>query len=155
MMKEEEEFKITIRCSDGVCVDAKPFAKECMLIRNDYECRFFEKFKFEGQSDILYKVAEFCEGRAKINNNNPADLNAFDSQFLQRYHSDAINLMIAAFYLDIKSLKELLMKEVDDMLTKMTADEIYGIFHNNLKDYNYYKFEIMVHLLNNFPEEFE
>nr|XP_043626185.1 uncharacterized protein LOC122597677 [Erigeron canadensis] len=160
--KKEEEFKVTLVCSDGVSIDAKSFAKESPTVRDAYEYHF-KKLELEGQSDIIYKAREYCEGRAKIRN-VPASsddtmvlqkLDAFNSEFLKRNKTDAIHLIIAACYLDIQSLMELLMEEVVDMLTKMTADEIYGIFHVNLRKYNYYKFEAMVYCLYDIGKVFD
>ncbi|XP_071694265.1 uncharacterized protein [Rutidosis leptorrhynchoides] len=170
--KKSKNVKLDIVCSDGTWIDAEHFERESKVVQAGYK-NDFGFIEVESNSEIIHKVELFCAIRTRIENccppNNIYDdygihllqlkLNVFNYKFLQRNKIYALDLMIAAFDLEIKSLIDLMMKDVDDMFTKMTSDdEVYEFLYVNLNgDYNFdkYEFEDLVYNLVGFEWAFK
>ncbi|XP_071694276.1 uncharacterized protein [Rutidosis leptorrhynchoides] len=166
--------KLNIVCSDGISIDAELFYNESKLVQAGYQndVGFIE---VESNSKIIHMVEIYCAIRAKIENHYAPyhftldvdfdkeeedydklqqKLNSYNSNFRQRNQVYALDLMIAAFDLEIKSLIDWMMKDIDDIFMKMTSDdEVYKFFFVNLnEEYNLHKleFEDLVEDLENY-----
>ncbi|XP_071727985.1 uncharacterized protein [Rutidosis leptorrhynchoides] len=82
--------------------------------------------------EVIKKVEELCVERAKIRSNDEA-LRRFNRIFRQKNKDCVVDLFEVGFELEIKSLIDLLMKDVDDMFLNMSANQAYKILFVNLK----------------------
>ncbi|XP_071696259.1 uncharacterized protein [Rutidosis leptorrhynchoides] len=142
---------VNIVCSDGISIDAEIFKRESIVAASRYEHDLCD-IEVESNSKIIKKVEHFCGTRAMIQNYYACDdyhlqqkkLNSFNSNFRQHNRIYALDLMIAAFDLQIRSLVDLMMEDVVDVFAKMTSDEAYKILFVNLTgEYKRGKFEFM------------
>ncbi|XP_071695874.1 uncharacterized protein [Rutidosis leptorrhynchoides] len=156
---------MNIVCSDGISIDAELFEMESIVVSYCYE-HDITIIEVESNSKIIKKVEHFCVTRAMIENYYAVDkdyrlqqnkLNAFSSNFRQQNQIYALDIMIAAFDLEISSLVDLMMEDVDDMFTKMTNDnEVFDILFVNLYDeYSLDKYELMQDELKGYKWVFE
>ncbi|KAK2966823.1 hypothetical protein RJ640_026504, partial [Escallonia rubra] len=87
-------------------------------------------------SKILAKVIEYCKKHVHTpksdDKSSEDDLKAFDAEFAQVNQGILFDLILAANYLNIKSLQELTCQTVADMLKGKTPEEIRETF--NIKD---------------------
>ncbi|KAI7732096.1 hypothetical protein M8C21_029573 [Ambrosia artemisiifolia] len=92
-------------------------------------------------SNILSKVIEYCKKHVEApktddnNNNNKTvedDLKAFDAEFVKVDQTTLFDLILAANYLNIKSLLDLTCQTVADIMKRKTPKEIRKTF--NLKN---------------------
>ncbi|KAK4490633.1 hypothetical protein RD792_001321 [Penstemon davidsonii] len=75
-------------------------------------------------SKILFKVIEYCKRHAIEDDN----LKAFDAEFTKMDQSTLFHLFLAANYLDIKSLLDLLSQTVADIIKGKSPEEIRTYF---------------------------
>ncbi|XP_071693806.1 uncharacterized protein [Rutidosis leptorrhynchoides] len=150
---EVEIIEFDIVCSDGIMIDGGIFEMESRMIQAYYYIGL-TSIEVESNSEIIKKVEFFCKERVQICDHYRHDqllrrhkLNEFNSIFYQLHRADALDLIIAAFDLNIISLMELMMEEVAHLISKMTTDEVYNIFSVNLKHYNPKKFQWMKEFL--------
>ncbi|XP_071690092.1 uncharacterized protein [Rutidosis leptorrhynchoides] len=137
-----EIIHLYLKCPDGV-IDAEPFKKLSLVVQYLYKYGIGFS-QVESNRETLKYVAYFCIGYARIQKYIASydesfikhKLNDFNNKFRAIVIDDAINVIIAAFELEINSLIEVMIEDVDDMLTKMTSDECYNIFIMNLKEYS-------------------
>ncbi|XP_019170331.1 PREDICTED: SKP1-like protein 1A [Ipomoea nil] len=84
-------------------------------------------------SKILAKVIEYCRRHvdpAKSDDKaNEDDLKAFDAEFVKVDQSTLFDLILAANYLNIKSLLDLTCQTVADMIKGKTPEEIRKTFN--------------------------
>ncbi|XP_071733368.1 uncharacterized protein [Rutidosis leptorrhynchoides] len=154
------ELEQHLDCKDGVRIDAAPFKTESKLVQMRYKAFAGGNKVLESDSKTLEMVKVFCEGRAKIMDDDYASekfaqnkLNEFSSRFFQDYQTYAIQLITAGFELDIISLIDLMMPEVVNLFTtKFTEHEVYKFFFVNFKDYTEDKFNVMKQDLLNYRE---
>ncbi|XP_071715913.1 uncharacterized protein [Rutidosis leptorrhynchoides] len=133
--------KMKIYCSDEIEIDGEPFKRESLVVQDTYEYGSDCVDIREGDSELLLKVQFYCAERAKIQDDFANDktlirqkLNEFNSYFRQANQKHALDLMIAAFELEIRSLVDLMMDDVIDIFLKMTEDEAYKVLPVNLRD---------------------
>ncbi|XP_071717462.1 uncharacterized protein [Rutidosis leptorrhynchoides] len=147
-----------IHCSDRIDIDGEPFKRESLVVQTNYNFGFAYVDRLQGNSELLLKVQFFCAERAKIHDDYAHDetllgqkLNEFNSKFRQANQIHALDLMTAAFELEIRSLVDVLMDDVIDIFLKMTDDEAYKILYVNLRDefshkvYKEYSNRVMFH----------
>ncbi|KAL3813459.1 hypothetical protein ACJIZ3_014727 [Penstemon smallii] len=85
-------------------------------------------------SKIMAKVIEYCKRHA-TNEKTEEDLNkAFDAEFMKTDQSTLFDLILAANYLDIKSLLDLSCQTVADMIKDMSPEEV-RMFFNITNDF--------------------
>ncbi|XP_071708479.1 uncharacterized protein [Rutidosis leptorrhynchoides] len=145
--------KLLLKCSDNELIDAKPFVRESRVLPRFYEDG--REHRVEGNSDIIKKAAEFCLTRAQIQDDTTKDeitiqkeLDDYSLQFRRSCNrSQVIPLIIAAFSLMIESLIDVMLKDVDDVFTGMTDDEVYDILPVNLRNYDEFQYQMMVEYL--------
>ncbi|XP_071716675.1 uncharacterized protein [Rutidosis leptorrhynchoides] len=150
--------KMEIYCSDGISIDGEPFKRESLVVQNHCKFGFAYVENLKGNSELLLKVQFYCAERAKIQDNYSDDetvlrqkLDDFNSSFRQENRIYALDLMTAAFELEIRSLVDVLMDDVIDVFLKMTDDEAYKILYVNLRDefshkvYKEYSNRVMFH----------
>ncbi|KAE9458940.1 hypothetical protein RHGRI_021486 [Rhododendron griersonianum] len=87
-------------------------------------------------SGVLSKVIEYCKKHAESpaaldNDDRAADdaLKTFDAEFVDVDQGLLFDLILAANYLDIKSLLDLTCQTVANMMKGKTPDEVRKIFH--------------------------
>ncbi|KAL9819813.1 putative S-phase kinase-associated protein [Arabidopsis thaliana] len=83
------------------------------------------------ESKILVKVIEYCK-KHHVDEANPIseeDLNKWDEKFMDLEQSTIFELILAANYLNIKSLLDLTCQTVADMIKGKTPEEIRSTFN--------------------------
>ncbi|XP_028782465.1 SKP1-like protein 1B [Neltuma alba] len=82
-------------------------------------------------SKILSKVIEYCKKHVEAANSEKIseDLKAWDAEFVRVDHSVLFDLILAANYLNIKSLLDLTCQTVADMIKGKTPEEIRKTFN--------------------------
>ncbi|KAL3813400.1 hypothetical protein ACJIZ3_014668 [Penstemon smallii] len=82
-------------------------------------------------SKIMSKVIEYCKRHTPTNEKTEEDLNkAFDAEFMKTDQSTLLfDLILAANYLDIKSLLDLSCQTVADMIKDMSPEEVRMFFN--------------------------
>ncbi|KAL2459967.1 SKP1-like protein 11 [Abeliophyllum distichum] len=87
-------------------------------------------------SEILAKVIDYCKHHVNDTTDEVADenLKGFDADFVNVAHNTLFDLILAANYLNIKSLLDLTCQSVADMIKGKTPEEI-GNFFNISVDY--------------------
>ncbi|KAK4487749.1 hypothetical protein RD792_005575 [Penstemon davidsonii] len=81
-------------------------------------------------SKVLAKVIEYCKRHATKTDTPAEDLNkAFDAEFMKIDLSTIFDLILAANYLDIKSLLDLSCQTVADMIKEMSPEEVRTTFN--------------------------
>ncbi|XP_076929486.1 SKP1-like protein 1A [Bidens hawaiensis] len=80
-------------------------------------------------SKILSKVIEYCKRHVHAANNDDEDLKAFDAEFVKVDQATLFDLILAANYLNIKSLLDLTCQTVADMIKGKTPEEIRKTFN--------------------------
>nr|XP_043638988.1 SKP1-like protein 1B [Erigeron canadensis] len=84
-------------------------------------------------SQILSKVIEYCKKHVenKADEDKPADddLKSFDAEFVKVDQGTLFDLILAANYLNIKSLLDLTCQTVADMIKGKTPEEIRKTFN--------------------------
>ncbi|XP_028802007.1 SKP1-like protein 1A [Neltuma alba] len=82
-------------------------------------------------SNILPKVIEYCKKHVEAANSEEIseDLEAWDAEFVRVDRSVLFDLILAANYLNIKSLLDLTCQTVADMIKGKTPEEIRETFN--------------------------
>ncbi|KAL3634321.1 hypothetical protein CASFOL_021375 [Castilleja foliolosa] len=145
-----EEKKIVLRSSDGEVFEvAEAVAVESQTIKHMIEddCAYAEIPIHNVTGVILSKVIEYCKRHvdacAPISTANTDDkpsstpvsddeLKAFDADFVKVDLSTLFDIILAANYLNIKSLQDLGCQTVADMIKGKTPEEIRK--HFNIKN---------------------
>ncbi|KAF2301274.1 hypothetical protein GH714_022284 [Hevea brasiliensis] len=147
------KMKITLKCSDGHI-----FEVEQKVL---FECRTIKHMIDDGCADsaiplpnvtgkIMAKVIEYCkkhmEAAAEIRDmnffsNDFRDLKNWDDAFVKEVMENQdilFDLIMAANYLDIKNLLDLLCKGIADMMRGKTPEQIHTLLQGQqLKDYDH------------------
>merc|ERR1719442_183403 len=106
-------------------------------------------------SKILIKVIEYCKYHHKADQESVPedDKNVWDKDFVKVDDETLFNLILAANYLDIKSLLDLTCKTVADEIKGKTPEEI-RIRFNIKNDFTPVEIRIRFNIKNDFtPEE--
>ncbi|XP_030464830.1 SKP1-like protein 1B [Syzygium oleosum] len=127
--------KITLRSSDGESFEVEePVAVESQTIKHMIEddCADNAIPLPNVTSKILAKVIEYCKKHvesAKAEDRvNDDDLKAWDAEFVKVDQGTLFDLILAANYLNIKSLLDLTCQTVADMIKGKTPEEIRKTF---------------------------
>ncbi|KAG7967883.1 hypothetical protein I3843_08G122900 [Carya illinoinensis] len=141
--------KITLKSPDGesFAVD-EAVALESMVIKDMIEGNRADKGIMEDNcadnvipvlnvaSKILAKVIEYCKKHVEPANSEDRtsedDLKAWDAEFVRVDQATLFDLILAANYLNIKSLLDLTCQTVADMIKGKTPEEIRRTF--NIRD---------------------
>ncbi|GAA0164055.1 ubiquitin-protein ligase [Lithospermum erythrorhizon] len=80
-------------------------------------------------SKILAKVIEYCKRHVESQTDKDEDLKTFDQDFVKVDQPTLFDLILAANYLNIKSLLDLTCQTVADMIKGKTPEEIRKTFN--------------------------
>lgn len=82
-------------------------------------------------SKVLAKIVEYCKYHTKDGGSGPSedDKKAFDAEFVKVDQQTLFDLILAANYLNIKDLLDLLCQTVADMIKSKTPEEVRKIFN--------------------------
>ena len=143
----ERKKKITLRSSDGETFEVEmAVALESQTIKHMVEddCADNEIPLPNVTSSVLSKVIEYCKrhvdsssskddlkDESNNSNNKPVDedLKAWDADFVKVDQNTLFDLILAANYLNIKSLLDLTCQTVADMIKGKTPEEIRKTFN--------------------------
>ncbi|XP_028774488.1 SKP1-like protein 1A isoform X1 [Neltuma alba] len=141
-MSKKMSKKITLKSSDG-----KPFeVDEAVALQSQTIKHMIEVDCADGDiplpnvtSKILAKVIEYCKKHVDDANSEEKisedDLRAWDADFVRVDQATLFDLILAANYLNIKSLLDLTCQEVADMIKGQTPEELRKTFNvNNTPD---------------------
>ncbi|GFP96601.1 skp1-like protein 1a [Phtheirospermum japonicum] len=78
---------------------------------------------------ILSKVIEYCKRHAEDKPSSDEDVKGFDADFVKVDQATLLDLILAANYLNIKSLMDLTCQTVADMIKGKTPEEIRKTFN--------------------------
>ncbi|XP_020209978.1 SKP1-like protein 1A [Cajanus cajan] len=128
--------KITLKSSDGEAFEVEEaVALESQTIKHMIEddCADSGIPLPNVTSKILAKVIEYCKKHVEATNNDekPTDdeLKAWDADFVKVDQATLFDLILAANYLNIKSLLDLTCQTVADMIKGKTPEEIRKTFN--------------------------
>lgn len=126
-----ESKKITVRSSDGETFEVEEAAAvESQTIKNMIEddCADGAIPLPNVTSQILSKVIEYCKKHVAAATSND-DLKAWDADFVKVDQDTLFDLILAANYLNIRSLLDLTCQTVADMIKGKTPEEIRKTFN--------------------------
>ncbi|XP_057756495.1 SKP1-like protein 11 [Arachis stenosperma] len=86
-------------------------------------------------SKTLKKVIDYCTHHTHHHNDNQEDLEAWDAQFLNVDSNGLYDLLMAANYLEIRNLMDLIYGTIKNMIKGKKIDEIRRIL--NIKDHGF------------------
>ena len=128
--------KITLKSSDGEAFEVdEAVALESQTIKHMIEddCADSGIPLPNVTSKILAKVIEYCKKHVEAANpeDKPSedDLKAWDAEFVKVDQATLFDLILAANYLNIKSLLDLTCQTVADMIKGKTPEEIRKTFN--------------------------
>ncbi|KAL2333831.1 hypothetical protein Fmac_015044 [Flemingia macrophylla] len=128
--------KITLKSSDGEAFEVEEaVALESQTIKHMIEddCADSGIPLPNVTSKILAKVIEYCKKHveANCNDDKPSEdeLKAWDADFVKVDQATLFDLILAANYLNIKSLLDLTCQTVADMIKGKTPEEIRKTFN--------------------------
>lgn len=130
--------KLDLKSSDGEMFNVDiAVAQESQIIKDMIEdgCAGDVIPLTNVKSNILSKVIEYCKKHVEMDNESMAisnELKAWDAKFVDVDQTTLFDLILAANYLNIKSLLNLTTQTVADMMKGRTVEEINKIF--NIKD---------------------
>ncbi|XP_059435568.1 SKP1-like protein 1B [Corylus avellana] len=128
--------KITLKSSDGEAFEVdEAVALESQTIKHMIEddCADNGIPLPNVTSKILAKVIEYCKKHVEAANpeerTSDEDLKAWDAEFVKVDQATLFDLILAANYLNIKSLLDLTCQTVADMIKGKTPEEIRKTFN--------------------------
>ncbi|OIV94855.1 hypothetical protein TanjilG_22052 [Lupinus angustifolius] len=128
--------KITLKSSDGEAFEVEEaVAVESQTIKHMIEddCADNGIPLPNVTSKILAKVIEYCKKHVEATSSeekpNDEDLKAWDADFVKVDQATLFDLILAANYLNIKSLLDLTCQTVADMIKGKTPEEIRKTFN--------------------------
>ncbi|KAI4327770.1 hypothetical protein L6164_020194 [Bauhinia variegata] len=128
--------KITLKSSDGEAFEVdEAVALESQTIKHMIEddCADSGIPLPNVTSKILAKVIEYCKKHVEASNpeekSSEEDLKAWDVEFVRVDQATLFDLILAANYLNIKSLLDLTCQTVADMIKGKTPEEIRKTFN--------------------------
>ncbi|GMP27076.1 hypothetical protein CsSME_00003236 [Camellia sinensis var. sinensis] len=128
--------KITLKSSDGEAFEVEEsLALESQTIKHMIEddCAHSVIPLPNVTSKILAKVIEYCKKHVQISKTQDRsaedDLKTWDSDFVKVDQPTLFDLILAANYLNIKSLLDLTCQTVADMIKGKTPEEIRKTFN--------------------------
>ncbi|XP_007024458.2 PREDICTED: SKP1-like protein 1A [Theobroma cacao] len=124
--------KIILRSSDGETVEVEEaVAVELQTIKHMIEddCADNEIPIPNVTSEILAKVLEYCKKHVDKGKMGEDELKAWDADFVKVDQNILYHLVLAANYLNIQSLLDLICQTVADMIKGKTPEEIRKTFN--------------------------
>jgi S-phase kinase-associated protein 1 len=129
--------KITLKSSDGETFEVEEaVALKSQTIKHMIEddCAKTEIPLPNVTSKILAMVIEYCKKHVEVTTSSEGkpsedDVKAWDAEFVKVNQNTRFELILAANYLDIKSLLELTCQAVADTIKDKTVEEIRDIFN--------------------------
>ncbi|GMI88058.1 ARABIDOPSIS SKP1 HOMOLOGUE 1, UFO INTERACTING PROTEIN 1, S phase kinase-associated protein 1 [Hibiscus trionum] len=124
--------KIMLRSSDGETFEVEEaVAVESQTIKHMIEddCADNAIPLPNVTSKILSKVIEYCKKHVDKEKNPEDEIKAWDADFVKVDQNTLFDLILAANYLDIKSLLDLTCQTVADMIKGKTPEEIRTTFN--------------------------
>nr|GMD65762.1 SKP1-like protein 1A [Ipomoea batatas] len=118
---------IILRSSDGEIFEVEEaVALEMQMIKYmiDDECANTTIPIANVTGKILNKVIEYCKSHAETAQTSQDDLKDFDAYFIKVDHQTLSDLIIAANFLNVKSLLDLTCQAVANLIEKMTVEEM-------------------------------
>nr|GMD72209.1 SKP1-like protein 1A [Ipomoea batatas] len=123
---------IILRSSDGEIFEVEEaVALEMQMIKYmiDDECANTTIPIANVTGKILNKVIEYCKSHAETAQTSQDDLKDFDANFIKVDHQTLSDLIIAANFLNVKSLLDLTCQAVANLIEKMTVEEVRKFFN--------------------------
>nr|GMC64577.1 SKP1-like protein 1A [Ipomoea batatas] len=123
---------IILRSSDGEIFEVEEgVAIEMQMIKYmiDDECVDTTIPIANVTGKILAKVIEYCKSHAEAAKTSQDDLKDFDANFIKVDHETLLDLIIAANFLNIKSLLDLTCQTAANLIEKMTVEEVRKFFN--------------------------
>nr|GMD70163.1 SKP1-like protein 1A [Ipomoea batatas] len=123
---------IILRSSDGEIFEVEEaVALEMQMIKYmiDDECANTTIPIANVTGKILNKVIEYCKSHAETAQTSQDDLKDFDANFIKVDHQTLSDLIIAANFLNVKSLLDLTCQAVANLIKKMTVEEVRKFFN--------------------------
>ncbi|PIA40707.1 hypothetical protein AQUCO_02400045v1 [Aquilegia coerulea] len=113
--------KITLKSSDGETFDVEE-AMNALMIDDGIPLP-------NVTSNILAKVIEYCKKHVEGSQSSTEELKSWDADFVKVDQATLFDLILAANYLNIKSLLDLTCQTVADMIKGKTPEEIRKTFN--------------------------
>ncbi|XAR73745.1 hypothetical protein NMG60_11007816 [Bertholletia excelsa] len=136
MSSSSSSKKITLKSSDGEAFEVEEIvALESQTIKHMVEDDCVDSVipLPNVTSKILAKVVEYCkkhvEAAKSEDRSGNEDLKAWDAEFVKVDQPTLFDLILAANYLNIRSLLDLTCQTVADMIKGKTPEEIRKTFH--------------------------
>ncbi|KAG9157594.1 hypothetical protein Leryth_023896 [Lithospermum erythrorhizon] len=128
-MSTPETRKFTLKSSDGEAFEVdEGVAVQCQTIKRIIEDDCVDTTTViplaNVTGNILSKVIEYCKKHATDD-----EVKAFDEEFVKLDHPTLFDLIMAANYLDIKSLLDLTCLKVADMIKDYSPEEVRKVFN--------------------------
>nr|GMD63028.1 SKP1-like protein 1A [Ipomoea batatas] len=123
---------IILRSSDGEIFEVEEaVALEMQMIKYmiDDECANTTIPIANVTGKILNKVIEYCKSHAETAQTSQDDLKDFDANFIKVDHQTLSDLIIAANFLNVKSLLDLTCQAVTNLIKKMTVEKVRKFFN--------------------------
>ena len=126
--------KIMLKSSDGKMFEIEEeTARQCQTIAHMIEAECTDNVipVSNVTSEILEMVIEYCN-KHHVDAANPCsdeDLKKWDKEFMEKYQSTIFDLIMAANYLNIKSLLDLACQTVADMIKDNTVEHTRKFFN--------------------------
>ncbi|PIA39086.1 hypothetical protein AQUCO_02700336v1 [Aquilegia coerulea] len=124
--------KITLKSSDGEAFDVEEaIILESQTIKHmiEDECADDGIPLPNVTSNILAKVIEYCKKHVEGGQSSTEELKSWDADFVEVDQATLFDLILAANYLNIKSLLDLTCQTVADMIKGKTPEEIRKTFN--------------------------
>ncbi|KAG6507490.1 hypothetical protein ZIOFF_032838 [Zingiber officinale] len=131
-----DKKKITLLSSDGEAFEldaAVAMVSKTIEHMVEFDCAEDSIPLPNVTSRILVKVIEYCQKHVlddpAKSSDDKAELKSWDDKFVKVDQSTLFELMLAANYMDIKGLLDLLCQSVADMIIGKTPEEIRKMFN--------------------------
>ncbi|CAJ2655395.1 SKP1-like protein 1A [Trifolium pratense] len=138
-MASSSEKKVTLKSNDGQTFEVEhAIVLESQTIKHMIEDCADDEIPIPNVTGtILAKVIEYCKKHVEASNDKPSndDLKKWDEDFVKVDQATLYDLFLAAHYLDIKSLLDLICQTVADMIKNKTPEEIRKTF-NIINDFS-------------------
>ncbi|CAO2827644.1 unnamed protein product [Amaranthus hypochondriacus] len=133
MASSSSEKVITLKSSDGQTfnVEANMVGSQSLMIKNLIESHVDANgvIPLDVHADILPHILNYCKIRAKQDPPiNDEELKKWDEEFIKCNQGILFDLIMAAYYLRMGSLLDLICRTLADMIKDMSAEEMREIF---------------------------
>ncbi|KAF7112847.1 hypothetical protein RHSIM_RhsimUnG0186100 [Rhododendron simsii] len=131
---ENNNEKLTLKSSDGEeFLVEKHVAFQSTLIQTmlDSDCSSADVIPLPKiDARTLAQVLDYCKKHANASSSKQEELNSFDSEFLKDLEFGALfHLVLAANFLEIKGLLDVVAQKIADMIKDMPHQEVRKLFN--------------------------